>query len=89
MKFTRLICLFFVFNACGDQVVVRETEAACGNGAIEAGEQCDDGNEVAGDACTDGCKAALCGDGILRADLEAGAEGYETCDDGNDFDTDG
>lgn len=27
--------------ACAEQVVVRETRAGCGNGAIEAGETCD------------------------------------------------
>jgi TonB family protein len=28
----------------------------CGNGAIEAGEQCDDGNTVAGDDCSSHCR---------------------------------
>ena len=46
---------------CGDQVVVRETQAACGNGELERDEQCDDGNEQPDDACTDGCKTACCG----------------------------
>jgi cysteine-rich repeat protein len=27
----------------------------CGNGAIDAGEQCDDGNLVNGDGCNDAC----------------------------------
>ena len=26
--------------SCGEQVVVRETEASCGNGQVEAGEAC-------------------------------------------------
>ena len=70
--------------SCGDQVVVRETPAACGNGEIEQNEQCDDGNEEPGDGCTDGCKIAQCGDGIMRADLSPEEDGYEGCDDGND-----
>ena len=32
--------------ACGEQVVVRETEARCGNAQVETGEACDDGNGV-------------------------------------------
>ena len=32
---------------------------------------------------------AACGDGTARTDLEAGAEGYEGCDDGNATDNDG
>jgi len=75
--------------SCGEQVVVRETQAACGNELIEREEQCDDGNQDAADSCTDGCKTAICGDAILRADLELGDEGYEACDDGNASDEDG
>jgi cysteine-rich repeat protein len=37
--------------SCGEQVVVRETRAACGNELIEVDEQCDDGNNVDTDAC--------------------------------------
>ena len=39
--------------SCGEQVVVRETQAAaCGNGRADADEQCDDGNLLNDDACT-------------------------------------
>ena len=69
--------------SCGEQGVVRETEAACGNGQVEAGEACDDGNEISTDSCTTGCTVAVCGDGTTRTDLSAGEEGYEACDDGN------
>ena len=69
--------------SCGEQVVVREAPAQCGNGTIESDEQCDDGNRVASDACTDGCQLARCGDAVLRSDLEPSEEGYEACDDGN------
>ena len=40
------------------------------------------------DGCTDGCKIAVCGDAILRTDLELGEEGLEACDDGNTSDED-
>ncbi len=41
-----------------------------------AWRQCDDGNPIDTDACVAQCKAATCGDGFLRMDLEQ-------CDDGN------
>ncbi len=47
----------------------------CGNGTLEAFEQCDDGNAVDGDSCSPACAATPCGNGAL----EAG----EGCDDGN------
>jgi cysteine-rich repeat protein len=56
-------------------------EDLCGNGEIDAGEQCDDGNRVDGDACTNQCTTAFCGDGVVEA-------GVEQCDDGNQDETD-
>jgi cysteine-rich repeat protein len=56
--------------------------ARCGNGELEAGEECDDGNQVAADRCLTTCKLATCGDGIKRAPVEE-------CDDGNRVDGDG
>ena len=54
----------------------------CGNGIVEAGEQCDDGNSDFGDGCTPNCQLeAYCGNGIV----EAGEE----CDDGNNTSGDG
>jgi cysteine-rich repeat protein len=38
--------------------------AACGNGVVEAGEQCDDGNAVNGDGCSNQCVLATCGDAL-------------------------
>ena len=61
----------------------------CGDGILSSSETCDDGNDVDEDACTNSCTAAVCGDGVLRADLGAGIVGSEVCDDGNDFDGDG
>jgi cysteine-rich repeat protein len=57
--------------------------AICGNGSLEAGEQCDDGNTINGDGCSDTCQieAATCGNGFL----EAG----EQCEDGNTINGDG
>ena len=56
----------------------------CGNGALEAGEQCDDGNansDTVADACRTNCQSAHCGDGV--------PDTGEACDDGNPFDGDG
>ena len=75
--------------SCGEQVVVRETQASCGNGSIEAGEACDDGNQINTDGCTLACTMATCGDGTMRTDLMPADEVYEACDDGNDNDEDG
>lgn len=50
--------------------------ASCGNGIVEAPEQCDDGNPEDGDACLNNCTLARCGDGVLW-------KGQEACDDGN------
>ena len=82
------IACSMILSACGEQVVVRETEAKCGNGALEVGENCDDGNDVCTDACTNDCQIASCGDGVTRTDLTPDAIGFEACDDGNTVETD-
>ena len=69
--------------SCGDQVVVRETQASCGNGSIEEGEACDDGTLINTDGCSSGCALATCGDGITRSDLSAEDPQFEACADGN------
>ncbi|MCP5468137.1 MAG: DUF4215 domain-containing protein [Deltaproteobacteria bacterium] len=62
---------------CGD-------DEDCGNGVVDAGEQCDDGNNINGDGCENTCTITIvedtCGDGIL--------DDGEECDDGNADDTD-
>ncbi|MCB9566569.1 MAG: hypothetical protein H6710_05045 [Myxococcales bacterium] len=48
----------------------------CGDGKLDAGEECDDGDNNADDAaCTSTCKNATCGDGLVQS-------GAEECDDG-------
>ena len=60
----------------------RAGEPECGNGVPETGEECDDGNEDNTDACLDTCKDAECGDGFIRAGVEACDDAGEsaTCD---------
>ncbi len=68
-------------------------QAGCGDGGIQAGEQCDDGNNVGGDGCAAVCTNE-CGDGFVdfadRTVGDSGAISYgdldeydEACDDGN------
>jgi cysteine-rich repeat protein len=54
----------------------------CGNGVIEAPEECDDANSDEEDGCTRACRIARCGDGVVR-------RGVEDCDDGNTLPDDG
>jgi cysteine-rich repeat protein len=57
-------------------------DAACGNGRVEAGEECDDGDADDCDACSSRCTLVTgCGDGVTC--------GTEACDDGNDDPCDG
>ena len=51
-------------------------QASCGDGRIDAGEDCDDGNNDDRDACLSSCRRARCGDGVVWL-------GVEPCDDGN------
>jgi cysteine-rich repeat protein len=54
----------------------------CGDGRIDAPEQCDDGNTVGGDCCSATCQNVIvCGDSVMCAP--------ETCDDGNTVSGDG
>jgi hypothetical protein len=52
--------------------------SACGNGALDPGEDCDDMGESAD--CNDNCTTSECGDGVVN--VTAG----ETCDTKNEFD---
>jgi cysteine-rich repeat protein len=64
-------------EACSETTTTTDREPAeCGNGKVEAPEECDDGNAMNNDACIVGCKAATCGDGFIEQDVEQ-------CDDKN------
>ncbi len=41
------------------QVRIRTLAPACGNGILDANEQCDDGNTMAGDRCSPTCQTAM------------------------------
>ncbi len=64
---------------------VAPPEPYCGDGNVDAGEECDDGNNTSGDGCSATCwiepPPPCCGDG----NIDAG----ETCDDGNTTSGDG
>jgi hypothetical protein len=50
----------------------------CGDGHVDAGEECDEGDAIGPDShCLEGCVLNVCGDGQLDP-------GIETCDDGED-----
>ena len=56
----------------------------CGNGVVDAGEECDDGvrnDDLASNACRTNCRNPRCGDGV--------ADRNEQCDDGNGVSGDG
>jgi cysteine-rich repeat protein len=53
---------------------------SCGDGRVDAAEQCDDGNQSNVDSCTNVCRLPACGDGFQQAG--------EECDDGNAIDDD-
>ncbi len=56
-------------------------ESPCGNGTIDAGEQCDDGNVTSCDGCDSNCTITGCGNGVAACG--------EACDDGNLVNGDG
>jgi cysteine-rich repeat protein len=53
----------------------------CGDGVLDAGEECDDGNASDADGCLATCMVATCGDGLTWMSVEQ-------CDDGNAVSTD-
>jgi cysteine-rich repeat protein len=54
---------------------------ACGDGTVDAGEECDDGNTTAGDGCSASCVLEGCGNGSVDVG--------EQCDDGDTNSCDG
>ena len=82
--------LFFGFSPSETKtdnfhVIVPPTLPRCGDGMVNAGEQCDDGNLLDNDGCSANCTTEepqpRCGDGMVNAG--------EQCDDGNLLDDDG
>jgi cysteine-rich repeat protein len=77
---------------------------SCGDGALDAGEECDDANETEGDGCSPFCFAEECGNGLdddgdgVADAADPGCSGASdpwegsltaVCDDGEDSDGDG
>ena len=58
------------------------TPTMCGDGKVDAGEDCDDMNADNTDACLDTCVAASCGDGFPWAGMEDcdGSVAGQTCE---------
>ena len=47
-------------NICRDDCTI------CGDGVVDAGEDCDDGNDVSQDGCENDCTfSSFCGDGVI------------------------
>jgi hypothetical protein len=54
-----------------------QSQALCGNGALEGLEECDDGpqnSDLAPDACRSDCTRARCGDGVTWEPIRTGHE---------------
>jgi cysteine-rich repeat protein len=66
-------------DSSGPSSSTTDTPASCGNGELDAGEECDPAAPDTGD-CHANCTLNTCGDGKIAGD--------EPCDDGNDIDTD-
>ena len=62
------------FHLPDDDLAETPDGPVCGNGLVEADEECDDGDLDDDDICTS-CRVARCGDGLVRA-------GVEECDHG-------
>ena len=52
-----------------------EIPPSCGDGVVDAGEECDDGNDDNTDECSNACRIAICGDGVINSTL--GEETFE------------
>jgi len=75
-----------VLGAAGCSDDSSTTKAVCGNGFLEAGEQCDQGAENSDtipNACRMNCQKPVCGDSVVDTQYA------EQCDDGNTMDGDG
>jgi cysteine-rich repeat protein len=66
-----------LFAGCGEE----PPAPFCGDGVVNAGEECDDANNIDTDECPSTCLDATCGDSFVQA-------GQEECDDSNNIDGD-
>jgi cysteine-rich repeat protein len=55
------------------------TAGRCGDGRVQAGEQCDDGNDVTNDTCGNTCLSPRCGDGVIQAGEFCDDAGFGGC----------
>ncbi|HNT28219.1 MAG TPA: DUF4215 domain-containing protein [bacterium] len=62
-------------------IVDPDASDLCGDGDVQAGEECDDGNSINEDDCKNDCTFNVCRDGSVRP-------GVEECDDGNEEEND-
>lgn len=80
-------------NGCSDGACLSQPKPVCGNGTVEAGEECDDGNKNDGDGCTITCLSEQCSDsdvgkdpfvaGTVRYGVRGSKTGQDTCRDNN------
>src|SRR2546427_5851837 len=73
-----LLCLAgLAVGACPGAMTM--SGAICGNGVVEAGEQCDDGNGVNTDGCKNNCTLPSCGDGLVSNGEQCDPPDGTTC----------
>jgi cysteine-rich repeat protein len=72
-------------TSCGADKICRSSTCvatSCGDGFVEAGEECDDGNQVDGDGCDATCKFSCKSDDATRnCALADACQGESTCND--------
>jgi cysteine-rich repeat protein len=69
-------------GVCTSEPAETETgEELCGNGSVDADEDCDNGPDNADDqACTSACQEAICGDALVLAGVEECDTGVESAE---------
>jgi cysteine-rich repeat protein len=81
MPGTRALPLVTLLAVLAGAGLIASAHAACGDGVVDPGEQCDDGNALDGDGCDGNCTLTACGNGVVTSG--------EECDDGNAHGCDG
>ena len=74
-------CAAFTSGPCSTTTTLPGQPPRCGDGVVDAGEQCDDGNTTDCDGCSARCTREVVGNGVVDCG--------EECDDGNTTDCDG